>query len=264
MKKKYIFLAAAFLMALVGCKEEEVDTFNSAPGINFLTDNGYGVYVDDYENLLTEEDFFTAYFTQKTIDITTETTIPLCVQLEGRLSDKPLKISLKAISEDGYEMPELEMPGDSSFAPGEYQKVFNVKVRKPAYGEERRCYITFDYDNSDVVAGTKERQKYEIIVSDKTPWSDMGVTDEASWNAAFSGALGQYGDVKVRFIQAAFAMDRWYSPQQVYITYTRHLENPNFGFTTQMINTIKRYLNEYNSTHDTPLHEVDGTPVTFP
>lgn len=63
MKTKYIFLAAAFLMALVGCKEEEVDTFNSVPGINFLTDNGYGVYVDDYENLLTEEDFFTAYFT---------------------------------------------------------------------------------------------------------------------------------------------------------------------------------------------------------
>lgn len=265
MKIKYFFFAVcSLLLTMTGCKEEEVDTFDSKPGVNFLVDNGYGVYVDDYQNLKTDEDFFNAYFSQKTIDISTTSTISLCVQLEGRLSDKPLNIRLKAEAEDGYEMPELEMPGDSAIAAGEYQKVFNITVHKPAFGEERRCYITFDYANSDVVAGTMERQKYEIIVSDVTPFREMGVTDAASWTAAFGDALGQYGDVKVRFIQAAFAMDRWYSPQQVYIIYTRHLENPLSGFSTQRVNTLKRYLDQYNASHDKPLQEADGTLVTFP
>lgn len=261
---KHIIAAACALLAMVGCKEEEVPTFDAETGVNFLADNGQGVYVDDHENLFTEIDFFNSYFSQKTIDISADAATPVCVQLEGRLSDRPLNIRLKAVPKEGYEMPELVMPGDSAIAPGEYRKVFNITARKPAMGEERRCYITFDYDNSDVVAGTMERQKYEIVVGDKTPWDEMGVTDEASWNASFSGALGQYGDVKVRFILVAFALDRWYSPQQVYMMYSYHLQNPAFGFNTQLVNTLKKYLNQYNETHDTPLQEADGTPVTFP
>ena len=51
----------------------------------------------------------------------------------------------------------------------------------------------FDYANSDVVAGTKERQKVKVTVKDVTDWGGMYVSDEDEWNAYYSDVLGKYG-----------------------------------------------------------------------
>lgn len=264
MKTTHIIAAACLLAAFTGCKEETVDTFNSAPGVNFLVSDGYGGWEDDYENLKTEASFFEEYFYQQSFDIGTQLDIPLCVQLEGRLSDRPLNVSLTAVAEDGYDMPQLVMPGDSAIAAGEYRKEFNVTCMKPDLGKEQRCYITFDYAKSDVVAGTMERQKYEIVVSDVTPWSSLGVTDEASWNDAFSGAFGPYGEVKMRFIMIACAQNRWGTPNAVYTIFRRHVTNPNSGFNAMRMRQIKNALTNWNNSHEQPLQEADGTLVTFP
>lgn len=251
------------LVAFTSCKEEEVEPFSGAPGLNFTIKQG-NQWVDNatsYENLFSSVDFYAYYAEKGTIDLD-YVDVQVCVQLEGRISDKPLKIRLKAEPVEGYEMADLEMPSDSVMAPGTYQKVFTIRCKKPADENEYKAVIKVDYFNSDFVPGTMERQQYELTVKDQTNWEDMEVSNADEWNAAFSSVLGNYGPVKVRFIQAALGA-AGYSSMSISYKYYYQLYYPAYGFNAQIMGIIKDALTEYNSTHDKPLSEADGTPVTF-
>lgn len=269
---KTALCAISVLAALTGCKEEEVQSFSGEAGVNFMAPDGNGGFYDSstsYQSLSSVCDFYGYYQSKGTMDVD-YVDVPVCLQLEGRLSDKPLSIRLKAETEDGYEMPELEMPGDSVMEADTYQRVFNIKVKRPAvYDTEYRAVIKVDYDNSDVVAGTMERQQYEIVVKDETNWEDMQIssTDEAGrieeWNYYFGSTLGSYGPVKVRFIQAALGA-AGYSSGSISYKYLYHAYGyPSYGFNATIMGILNDALAEYNATHVSPLAEADGTAVTF-
>lgn len=262
MKALNIFIMTSFLaLSLTGCKEEEVQPFDSDPGINFLAPNGRGGFTDDYTNLKATCNFFDYYLAKHDIDIE-NADIQLCLQLEGRLSDKPLNIKLKAEPVEGYEMPDLVMPADSILEAGAYRRTFTIGCKRPKeYDKEYKAIISVDYDNSDVVAGTMERQQFELTVTDATDWAMMNVETPEEWNEAYSSVLGQYGPVKVRFMQAALGkLDYTSSRIQNLYYYTQYY--PAYGF-KRVIEDLKTALQEYNSTHDKPLTEADGTLVTF-
>lgn len=260
------------LAVFTSCAEEEVQPFSGEPGINFMAPDGNGGFYDNttsYQYLSSECNFYGYYQSKGTLDID-YVDVQVCLQLEGRLSDKPLNIRLKAEAEDGYEMPELEMPGDSVMEAGTYQRKFNIRVKRPAvYDTEYRAIIKVDYDNSDVVAGTMERQEYELVVKDETDWEGMQVsaTDEAGrieeWNYYFSSVLGNYGPVKVRFIQAALG-EAGYSASSISYKYLYQAYGyPSYGFNANIMGILNDALDQYNATHDKPLAEADGTVVTF-
>ena len=260
---KITFIICGVLLAFTSCKEDEVEPFSAAPGLNFINyDSGkWSDGATSYENLFTTVDFFGYYASKKTIDLE-YVDVPVCLQLEGRLSDKPLNIRLKAEAAEGYEMPDLVMPSDSVMEPGKYQRIFNIRCKRPTDEKEYKVIIKVDYDNSDFVAGTKERQLYEITVKDQTDWESMWVDNAEEWNAAYSSALGNYGDVKVRFIQAALGA-AGYTAQSISYKYYYQTYYPNYGFNANLMKILNDALTEYNNTHEKPLSEADGTPVTF-
>ena len=86
---KIAFIIFGVLLAFTSCKEEEVEPFSEAPGLNFMASDGYGGFYDSgnsYENLSSVVDFFSLYAQEKTMDLSYYD-VKVCLQLEGRISD---------------------------------------------------------------------------------------------------------------------------------------------------------------------------------
>lgn len=248
-------------MSFTACNEEEVQVYSSELGINFLAPNGYGGFTDDYTNLSTTYNFYTSYLTQG-MDIK-NANIQLGIQLEGIPSEQSVNIRLKATTKEGYEPAEIILPNDSIINPGEYRRTITVECVKPqTFDTEYRTIITFDYEHSDVVAGTKERQQYELIIKDETDWSSMNVDNEKEWNSRYASTLGNYGPMKVRFIMAVMGEQFNASYETLSMLYSYTYTYPTFGF-RRYISTLKDALQEYNDSHEIPLTEPDGTLVSF-
>lgn len=256
-------MACCSLLALASCKEQEVETFSGERGINFIVPNSDASKEDLYENLYSTCDFYDYYVTKGKIDLD-YVDVKVALKLEGPLSDQPLKIRLKAEPVEGAEMADLEMPGDSVLGPGEYKRTMTIRVKRPAeYDKEYQAVIKVDYDNSDFVAGTMERQQYKLTVRDEANMQDMEAESIDDWNQKFSATLGNYGPVKIRFIRAALGA-QGYTSTSISYKYYYTLYYPTYGFNANLMTTLRDALKEYNDTHDKPLSEADGTPVTFP
>ena len=75
----------ALLLTFSSCEEEEVMTFDSERGVNFVIySSAYGTYTDDYENLKSEHNFVKDYGSVKEVTMTLpDYLVEVGVQLEG-------------------------------------------------------------------------------------------------------------------------------------------------------------------------------------
>ena len=257
---KYILLLCLTAL-LPSCNEEQIAPFSAERGINFLAWDAWGELEDNYQNLSTTVNFYN-YYAAKGMAFT-DTTTQVGVQLEGLMSDQPVNVRLKVVADEDYPLADVTVPGDSAIAPGEYRRTITVGIRKPEVADtEYRAILTFDYENSDVVPGTKERQRYTIILKDETDWDSMLVDNEDEWNSYYAETLGEFGAVKVRFILVAMG-EAGYTADNVTTIYNLTQMMPTYGFGRYM-SVLNDALDEWNSTHDEPLAEADGTLVTFP
>ena len=268
MKMKKIFSYLAMLSLLVSfysCEKEEVMTFEGDRGINFVIyESAYDSYTDDYKNLESEHNFFTDYALGTSMELA-DFQVEVGVQLEGTYSDTPIKVKVKAENVEGYEPVEVVLPEEIVIEPGEYRAHFSVSCKQPkAYNKEFKTKLVFDYSNSDVIAGSKERQEYVITVSDEASWEDMYVEDLEEWNLRFSPYLGTAGDVKIRFIYTALKTINYHYNWTNSLYYYIVMGRPSWAFTSREMDCLRTQLDSYNASHDTPLKELDGTLVTFP
>lgn len=254
-------LACCSLLFFATCSEEEVQPFTSELGANFVIIDQYGSYTDNYQNLTTTYNFYPQYLT-KGMEVA-QASIKVGVQLEGTLQDQPVNIRLKTLPVEDYESANLILPGDSIIAPGEYRRSLTIECQKPAtFDVEYRNYVTFDYENSDIVPGTKERQQYTVIVKDATDWASMSVDNAEEWNQLYAPTLGQYGPMKVRFILAVMGELHNADYDTISMLYSYTTSYPAYGF-QRYVSDFQAALEEYNTTHDKPLTEPDGTLVSF-
>ena len=247
---KYIFVLLGIL-SFSSCTEEEVEPFTSELGINFRNDAGSSTDINFYE-----------MYVKEGMELSGKN-IQLYVQLEGALSDQPTSFRLASQPVEDYEPVEVELPGDSVIDAGKYTRSITIRCLKPTtYNKDFKTDITFDYENSDVVPGILELQKKRLTVSDKTLWQDMMVDDAEGWNKYYASTLGKYGDVKVRFILAAMGA-QGLSYRNIKYLYQNTVYYPAYGFSEERLTQLKTALEEYNASHDKPLCELDGTPVSF-
>lgn len=258
----YLIVLAALLYS--SCSKEEVYSFMGEPAINFTSqDYNLGDVAnsqkdpDNPDQMGYTTNFAVHYkkgqFTDK-FD-----TVYVKAKLEGMLQDHPLRVNLSYEPVEGYDMPKLVMPEDSVIKAGEYYVRMAVLVeRHPVYNKEYQAKISFDYANSDVVAGSKERQSIILKASDtyEVNMENMGVENEEEWNSMFGPYLGVYGPVKVRFILSVFK-DR---ATQLFV-YTTYGWKSGFDRPAN-VDTLKKALEEYEAEHG-DLKEPDGTVVTF-
>lgn len=269
MKTIYHYITVVCLLfACFACDQEEVPTFHEERGINFVLYNVYyDEYTDDYENLESTYNFYEDYAKQGSL-ILAPCTLYVGLQLEGTFSDLPVKVRIKSEAVEGYEMPDITLPEEVEIAAGEYRTHFPVICRQPVeYEKEFKVKLSIDYEASDVVPGTKERQSYVLTITDETIWKDMHVENAEEWNTYYSAYLGTCGGKKIRFIFVDFAS---YGPDYNYAwvcnvyNYTKiggYYEwygFYNYGY------YLYADLSTWNSTHDTPLCEPDGTSIEFP
>ena len=261
MKKLTYILLLCLTALLPACNEEEIAPYSDALGINFLAWDSYGQPVDNYQNLTTKVNFYN-YYAAKGMAFT-DTTTKVCVQLEGIIPDHPVNVRLRVVEDEGYPLADVILPGDSAIAAGEYRRTITLGIRKPEVADtEYRAILTFDYENSDVVPGTKERQQYTLILTDETDWESMYVDNADEWNSYYAATLGTFGPVKARFILVAMG-EAGYSADNVKTIYNLTQMMPSYSFGRYM-SILTSALDEWNSTHDTPLAEADGTPVSVP
>lgn len=273
----YFTILILFIAALSSCSEEEVQVFSSERGINFiLYDTLSGEYTDDYEELKYEHNYFKDY--PDAGWNLPDVCMAVGIQLEGAFSDEPVTVKIKAEAVDGYDMPDIEFPAECVIPVGEYRANFLVKCKKPQVMEkEYKAVLVFDYDASRLVAGTKERQKYEITISDKSIWDDMYVANETEWNSVYSDVLGDYGPVKGRAVLvscgkssdsgAVYSFGANYGA--TYDGIMRYYYNTKMGSYT---NSFKYFyqtyylyygLALYQENYGKELTEADGTIVSF-
>ena len=247
---KYIFVLLGML-SVASCSEEKVDIFSSELGINFRNDIGGATEINFFENYVKEG-----------MEVEGQK-VRLYMQLEGAISDKPTRIRLATLPVEDYEQAEVVLPGDSVIEAGEYTRGITVNCIKPKeYNKVFKTDVTFDYDNSDVVPGTLEFQKKTLTLTDQTKWSDMMVDNEEGWNKNYAATLGKYGDVKVRFIMAAMGKTGL-TYMNIRYLYQNTIYYPAYGFNEQRMTVLREALEAYNASHDKPLCEQDGTPVSF-
>lgn len=268
MRKKYNYLIGFLLLTLfTACNEEEIQPFSEKPGVNFMekTTNSEDEisWGNGYTNLNSTLDFTSLYSNGK-YGIT-EGDITLRVQLEGQLSETPLKVRFKVLPIEGFDLPHVTIPTDGvEIKAGEYfaDAVFTYK-RPETLDKEYRAKIAIDYENSDVVAGTKERQTYMLIIQDIFKWEMMSVENREEWDTHFISIVGTYGPEKVRFLLYALGkigekLDDvcWYTVNNYYPTY--------YGLQKYMPE-VREILDTYNTEHpNAKVQETDGTFVTFP
>ncbi len=267
MKKKYNYLLGLLVTSLfIACSEEEVQPFSAAPGVNFMEfsyiiNNDSIVWGNGYTNLQSDVNVWDVY--GKGDFEATEGKTTLRVQLEGNVSDKPLKVMFKVLPVEGYDFPEVTPPAEGAIIQaGEYGANAEFTYKLPAeYNKEYRAKVVVDYEQSDVVAGTKERQSYELSIHDTFVWKTMYVTSESKWNSTYNRYLGSYGDVKVRFLYAVIGDPELFD-DICYCTYYK-VQLFQRGWPNYMPQ-VEEALEAYNAAHPgNPLAEKDGTLVTF-
>ena len=270
MKKKYTYLIGLLFVALfAACSEEEVQPFSDAPGVNFMertVDNSGRVsWSEGYTALSLSVNFVDSFYSKGIYGVK-DRRIPLRIQLEGRLNDTQLKVKFKVlpVEKEEYDLAEVIVPDEAvEIKPGEYTAYATFIYKRPAVlGKEYRARITIDYENSDVVAGTKERQYYTLSIQDTFKWSSMYVKSKEEWNTHYAPLLGEFGEEKVRFLMYIMkAVIGASFDNTCYYTVNGSASN---GF-QRYTQRIKDALEAYNAEHpEEPVKEANGTPVIFP
>lgn len=265
---KTIYYSCFIVLAVwlcASCTKEEIPSFMGEPGINF-TSQDYSLGdmpssyrdPDDPDKMGYSTNFASHYEKGRFAD--KYDTVYVKAKLEGTLQDHPLRVNLAYEPVEGYETPMLVLPKDSVIKPGEYYVRMAVLVAPAAaYNQEYRAKITFDYANSDVVAGSEERQSVILTTSDmyEVNQENMLVGDENEWNTVYGPYIGAYGPVKVRFILSVF-QDSTY---RMYMLTSWYGEGYGFALSSNL-ETLQTALDEYTAKYG-PLKEPDGRVVSF-
>ena len=260
MKQIYFYLCLLLSVLIISCNEEKVPQFNDERGINFLAWNAQKQqFEDEYTKLKTTINFFSYYINGMEV---ADAGLKLGATLEGTLSNTDIPVKLSTLILEDYSLAHITFP-DVVIKANEHQCSIDATCKHPGeFEKEYGAIIVFDYKECGLVPGTKERQQYKVTVKDATDWAFMRSADETEWNKNYAGTLGKFGPVKVRFILAALGTKYHYTLGQIGSLYYNTIANPNYGFKRE-ISKLNDALNEYNSTHNSPLTEPDGSLVTF-
>ncbi|MDO4770443.1 hypothetical protein [Porphyromonas sp.] len=266
--KNIIFLSALSISALVSsCKQQEVQPFTGETGVNFLGHDTTGKEWDTGTNFLSKEINFFDSLKLETFPLDAMEA-PMRIAIEGKTPTRDLKIKLKALPVEGQEEAKVELPEYVIVKSGENHADFSVKLLAPEPDQQPESVrIGVDYDNSDVVAGVKDRQAFTFTLKDVAVKHYLDQVPEQKFIEAFEKHLGKYGPVKHRFAVAATKPVPPNSPAEIFtlkVAYSAlYPSYPDYGLPS-VLPLYRKALKEYNAKHLTPLKEADGTLVEFP
>lgn len=263
MKLKNILFLSLFLCSavLTSCKEEEVQPFTGETGVNFL---GYrsdtGTWSSNPTFLSKDINFFDSLKMDKFPLEVLE--VPMRIAIEGLTSSKDLKVTFKTESVEGQPLANIELPASATVKAGMNYAEFTVKLLAPGSDQPTKAArITVDYANSDLVAGTKDRQSFTFTVKDVAPKNYQNQVLEPMFIETFEKHLGKYGPIKHRFLVLAAGGNEKFV---LAVAYSALVPQQPMNGLPGLLPDFRKALQEYNAKHSTPLKEADGTLVELP
>lgn len=235
-----LFVIFCLIMWNVACSEYEMIKFSEPPAVNFS-----GLKSDNYPDAPESQSAIINFGTKYQFGVLYDT-LTIGVKLEGALSDKPLRVTLNSVAiEDTPLVAEFVFPDESYILADTNKTSVRVLVKRPwLYDTLYQANLVFDYANSDVQAGSRERQMFKVSVRDELTFKMLGI-DEATWLRYYQLRVGVFGEVKIRFMLSVLK--------------TMNFKN---GFTDAKFQQIRDALTAYNIAHpDDHLKEANGDLV---
>lgn len=244
--KLYISLVFCICIGIFGCTENEMSKYQEAPAVNFsaLDENGE---ISDELSLLNRTYDFTDLF------VSTLQSRDVLVKLQGYAQEKDLKVAFKVKPVEGYLTPDIQVLKNCSIPKGGFVDTLTLEVKRPGIADTTyMADLVFDYENSEVSAGTVERQEFRIVVYDKFKfsWEETGITP-TDWEDYLQPNLGEPSVVKIHFILVTFEVE---TLADIYVELYY-----NASYRTK----LREALDAYNAQREEPMKDENGKVVTF-
>lgn len=246
---KYGFFFMIFVLALVACKEKEIETFEDESSLFFFRN----IYNTNSKDVLQHDSTSYSFFLGGSIQMDT---IWLDVLLTGTPAsmDRPFLIVQSNAGESGAAIAGVHYVAfDNSYVASQMvmpanQVVATIPIIMTRTSEMDTEEFRLDLEimpNAYFVQGIKDRTKYTVKITAKA-------TKPANWDAPnnYKATFGEWGQEKMRFIIEYVGYNTF---DEVLIT--------DYRYYLQL--KAREKLAEYEATNG-PIYEADGTRVEFP
>ncbi len=251
---KYLFAVSLVVMGLAGCSE------NDTP-----------VYDSDYTAL-------NIWFgtTSTVLDSTTynysytlgESSLTFYARVMGTPVDYDRTFTLEAYDGDLTEADGSYWTTEYTIGAGEYLAQFPIyfdtsKLKDSDSFTETDGHLYFRMaENSEFVAGTASMQNLIVVL--KNYLDKPSEWDSATYPyRAYSYYFGTYSKVKYQFMIQETGLIDFHISYTATTPYNEETNTISTSYATYLAQLLEVALEEYNSTHDTPLTDESGSLVVF-
>lgn len=262
MKKYILWPLLALFILFAGCEQEEIAYYSlKKEAINFASfpqrgDLGMShedspAYLVSTVNMALSGEFVK-------VD-----TLMMRVKSQGEIPDTRRGFSLKVDTVLSGKELHIEGLANHFMEAGEYIAEFPIVVHRPQKDSTVRVRLTFDYGQSDFIAGTEERQTFLLDYSDVVNMKVVNMTEDL-WNNSYSGynamwgmylntGFGRWNNAMARFLITFTGItDFTKIPELTELDFMTWTYKPT-AFFLEMLDTLNAY--KLNSATD---------PVTYP
>lgn len=190
-------------------------------------------------------------------------TVELELQLMGEVKDYDRPFTLKQVPAGGLDAVAGEhyVPFDDKDLVSAYVLPANatkvtvpvVLKRDPSLKEDNYTLRLTIGETGEFACGSKERAYRTIVIADE-------LIRPNNWNGHIDYFFGTWGKAKHQFM-IDVSGNKW---DEEYVQGLLDIMFTDQGYVFYWLDFFKQALAEYNATHDTPLCEEGGEPVTFP
>ena len=258
MKKKYLFPVICLFTAMsamqTSCSHEDVDTFDTSyTALNIWVGNPAAVYESATYN------YSYAY---------EEGTVTFYAQISGMPVDYDRTFTLEVFGEDSATVAPTVRTETYVLPAGAISGTYNVhfnsrQLASPDLFTQHDGKVQFRVKENDTFAtGTTGRQSFTIILKNYLAKPD-------NWDTAnyprlpLSRYFGAYSRVKYQFMIEALGLVTFEINYNATTAFDSETNVASAAYALYLQQVMQRALLNYNETHDTPLTDETGVPVTF-
>ena len=256
MKYLNISIFATLLFLTASCSKEEVSTFDTSMcSLNIWVGTEAGAV---YET--TTYNYSYAY---------EEGGVTFYAKISGMPTDYDRTFRLEVFGED-YEKAASTIRTEDYVIPageigGTYKVYFNTQnLSDPNLFSEEDGYVSFRMVSNDTFSiGTENHQKFTVVLKNYLAKPDNW--DNANFpQMPLSRYFGTYSRVKYQFMIEILGLVDFEISYNATTSYDETTNTVSDSYAKNyLLEKMQSALSEYNATHDTPLTDEYGTPVTF-
>ena len=251
---RYSFIAIMAAM-LASCTHEEISTYDpDRTGLDIWVGNAAGAVFES-----TTYNYSYAY---------EEGAVTFYAQISGVPADHDRTFHLEPFGGD-YDLMANTVRTEDYIIPagaigGTYQVYFNSQaLSSPTLFTTKDGHINFRVvPNDEFQLGTENHQQFTIVLKNYLAKPD-------NWDAAnfpripLSKYFGTYSRVKYQFMIEHLGLVDFEINYNTQTAYDEELNVVSVAYAIHLQQLMQRALNEYNETHEEPLTDEFGNPVTF-